>query len=185
MHSSLLHPLVLPILCGVVRTCSRPSRVRLTRLQAAHAVCHYRPPASIPTFISVLFLPPVVAAFVASSSPSLFDYLRALALYMLSLASSITLYRLSPFHPLAKYPGPVLARVSRFWAVREVARGHQHRVSHELFERYGDVVRTGPDHLIIRNASAIPVVLGAKNPWPKHTRESWLASHTTIIVTLH
>jgi cytochrome P450 len=86
---------------------------------------------------------------------------------------SITLYRLSPFHPLAKYPGPVLARITRFWATRHAIGGSQNRVSHELFERYGDVVRTGPNHLIIRNASAIPVVLGAKNPWPKHTRKSW------------
>jgi hypothetical protein len=50
--------------------------------------------------------------------------------------------------------------------------GKQHLKSHELFERYGDVVRTGPDHLIIRDAAAIPVLLGGKNMWHKGARES-------------
>jgi hypothetical protein len=30
----------------------------------------------------------------------------------------------------------------------------------------------GPDHLIIRDPKAIPVVLGPKDMWPKHGRES-------------
>jgi hypothetical protein len=32
-------------------------------------------------------------------------------------------------------------------------------------------LHTGPDHLIIRDPKAIPVVLGPKNMWPKHSRE--------------
>jgi hypothetical protein len=44
----------------------------------------------------------------------------------------------------ARYPGPVLARVSRLWAARQVMKKKQHIVSHELFEMYkSDVVRTG------------------------------------------
>jgi hypothetical protein len=67
-------------------------------------------------------------------------------------------------------PGPRLARISRFWATRTALGGRQHVVSHELFARYGDVVRTGPDHLLVRDVKAVPVVLGAKDPWPKHPR---------------
>jgi hypothetical protein len=144
----------------------------LTRFQLAHVLSHYHPPASVLAYISVLYIPPVIVTFLAPSSSSALGFVRSLAIYLVSLGSSITVYRLSPFHPLAKYPGPLLARVSRLWATRHAASGRQNYVSHELFERYGDVVRTGPNHLIIRNASAIPVVLGAKNPWPKHARES-------------
>jgi hypothetical protein len=50
--------------------------------------------------------------------------------------------------------------------------GKQYLTSHKLFERYGDVVRTGPDHLIIRDAAAIPVVLGGRKMWHKGSRES-------------
>jgi hypothetical protein len=45
---------------------------------------------------------------------------------------------------IARFPGPVLARVSRLWATRHVVNRRQHEVYHDLFERYNsDVVRTG------------------------------------------
>jgi hypothetical protein len=140
--------------------------------QIAHIICHRYPPASIPAFISVILLPPVVLTYLALSSSLLAYFFSTLVLYLSTLGTSIALYRLSPFHPLAKYPGPILARVSRLWATRVAASGRQNVVSHELFQRYGEVVRVGPDHLIILNVNAIPVVLGAKNPWPKNPRET-------------
>jgi hypothetical protein len=120
--------------------------------------------------VLLLVLPPAALGYAYSTSILALAGLSAV--YLLALVASVAAYRLSPFHPLAKYPGPVLARVSRLWATRVAASGRQHEFSHELFARYGDVVRTGPNHLIIRNVSAIPVVLGAKNPWPKHLRTS-------------
>jgi D-serine deaminase-like pyridoxal phosphate-dependent protein len=119
----------------------------------------------------VLGIPTVLTVISHPASPLLF-FLETAAIYLLTLGASITAYRLSPFHPLAKYPGPVLARVSRLWAAQGVIRGYQHLESHELFARYGDVVRTGPNHLIMRNASAIPVIHGVKDRWPRHARQS-------------
>jgi hypothetical protein len=113
---------------------------------------------------------PAAALTYFADSPSFLYFLRAFALYILSLGISIGAYRLSPFHPLAKYPGPTLAKVSRFWAARQFLKGQQHRLSHELFLKYGDVVRTGPNHLIIRDAKAINTVLGPKDMWPKPGR---------------
>ena len=49
-----------------------------------------------------------------SSNPNL---LRTYAIFYTTLISSVVFYRLSPFHPLAKYPGPVLAKVSNLWFV--------------------------------------------------------------------
>jgi hypothetical protein len=139
--------------------------------QVVHIFCHRYPPESIPAFIAVLFLPPTILHFTSFLSLSVPHFVESLAVYLFFLGCSVSLYRLSPFHPLAKYPGPALARISRLWAVRHVLGGYRHKVSRELFEKYGDIVRTGPDHLIVRDASAIPVVLGAKNPWHKHGRE--------------
>jgi hypothetical protein len=111
-----------------------------------------------------LFLPPAALSYAYASS-----FTRSLVTYLLALTASIVAYRLSPFHPLAAYPGPRLARISRFWATHQVLKGRQHILSHELFARYGNVVRTGPNHLIIRDDTAVSVVLGARNQWPKHT----------------
>jgi hypothetical protein len=115
----------------------------------------------------VLLGPPLVLSYALSSSFSVLLFFRTLALYLLALGTSIAIYRISPFHPLAKYPGPVLAKVSRLWAMYHVRGGQQHLVSQDLFAKYGELVRTGPDHLIMCNASAVPVVLGVKNQWPK------------------
>ncbi|KAI0265869.1 high nitrogen upregulated cytochrome P450 monooxygenase 2 [Gloeopeniophorella convolvens] len=84
-------------------------------------------------------------------------------------------YRLSPWHPLAKHPGPVLARVSKLWSAMISAQGKQHIYYKNLHEQYGDVVRTGPNELSIRDASIIPSVLGpgglAKGPIWDNRRE--------------
>jgi hypothetical protein len=95
----------------------------------------------------------------------------SLALYWISLFTSITIYRLSSFHALANVPGPPLAKVSRFWAVYHVWTGRQHLLSHELFEKYqSNVVRTGPNHVIIRDAAAVSIMLGGHDRWQKHDR---------------
>ena len=52
-------------------------------------------------------------------------------------------YRLSPFHPLAKYPGPVIARTSKWWTAHINATGALHLYYKSLHDRYGDVVRVG------------------------------------------
>jgi hypothetical protein len=125
-------------------------------------------------FAALLFLLPV-AISLASRPESLLafvtNFARALPVFWAALAASVATYRLSPFHPLARYPGPLLARVSRLWALRVVLGGKQHLVSHQLFERYGDVVRTGPNHLIIRDPAAIPTILGGRDMWLKGDRE--------------
>lgn len=121
-------------------------------------------------FIAVLALPPLTITSALGPSFSMLVVLQCALIYLGSLCVSIVAYRLSPFHPLAQYPGPVLARVSRLWATREVIKESQHITSHILFERYGDVVRTGPNHLIIRDVAAIPVIHGTKDQWPRHAR---------------
>ena len=53
------------------------------------------------------------------------------------------MYRLLPFHPLAKYPGPAIAKTSKLWAAYLSGKGDLHRYYKSLHDRYGDVVRVG------------------------------------------
>ncbi len=59
------------------------------------------------------------------------------------MTSFTLMYRLSPFHPLAKYPGPAIAKTSKLWAAYLCAKGDMYRYFKSLHERYGDVVRVG------------------------------------------
>ncbi|KAJ3525055.1 hypothetical protein NM688_g8461 [Phlebia brevispora] len=81
--------------------------------------------------------------------------------YIGTLLTSIVLYRIGPFHPLARYPGPLPARISKLWHVWIVSRGKQHLYLQRMHEKYGDVVRMGPNELCIRDASCIIPVMGA------------------------
>ncbi|EMD39450.1 hypothetical protein CERSUDRAFT_111756 [Gelatoporia subvermispora B] len=83
------------------------------------------------------------------------------ALFFITLTTSIVLYRISPFHPLAQYPGPLLHKVSRLYLTWITMQGRAHLYTQQLHERYGDVVRVGPNEVTIRDASAILPVLGA------------------------
>ena len=62
--------------------------------------------------------------------------------YGLSLFMSIVLYRLC-FHRLCKFPGPVLAKISKLWHVARLIREPNFRLLDNLHHRFGDIVRIG------------------------------------------
>ena len=49
-----------------------------------------------------------------------------IAYFLCGLCSSITIYRLSPWHPLAIYPGPTLAKLTKWYMAYWIAKGHRH-----------------------------------------------------------
>lgn len=73
----------------------------------------------------------------------------------------VALYRLSPFHPLAQYPGPIKNKLSKFTSSYIAAKGKQHVYVRKLHERYGDIVRTGPNEISVNRADTVQPVLGA------------------------
>lgn len=58
------------------------------------------------------------------------------------IAATLT-YRLSPWHPLADIPGPLLYKTSSLCYARLVMSGWRHKAVQSMHEEYGDLVRLG------------------------------------------
>lgn len=105
---------------------------------------------------------------------SLLYTLPALAVFNGTLLLSIVIYRLSPWHPLAHYPGPAFAKISKLYMWREAKRGMTGYTQAALHKSYNsDVVRMGPNWISIRSVDAIPVIYGGskvagRTPWAKN-----------------
>lgn len=76
---------------------------------------------------------------------SLYNLVWAYPLFYLALTVSVCAYRLSPFHPLAKYPGPVMLKVTKLWGAWEGYQGKTHLYVKGLHDRYGPIVRIGEE----------------------------------------
>jgi hypothetical protein len=109
---------------------------------------------SQPLIIAGLFLgAPFFVSYILShysaqyAKHSLKTAFSLLGCFTSSLGSSILLYR-AFFHRLGKFPGPFLAKLSKFWALRQTIRTGMkwYQVDVELHKQYGDYVRTGIDH---------------------------------------
>ena len=61
---------------------------------------------------------------------------------------------------LRSLPGPLLARVSGLYRLSLVFDGHAPERYRELHQKYGNIVRTGPNHVSISDASMIPTIYG-------------------------
>ncbi|EFR03752.1 averantin oxidoreductase [Nannizzia gypsea CBS 118893] len=91
---------------------------------------------------------------------------------VLVLAVLLCLYRVLYnifFHPLAKFPGPMLAGATSGWrAYKEVIK--QETLAKELFglhRRYGDIVRIAPNELHFGNPHAFHEIYHRSKRWDK------------------
>lgn len=94
------------------------------------------------------------------------------------------------FHPLRNFPGPLIQRASRLpWAIRH-ALGTQAFHTQKLHDRYGSVVRIGPDHLSFTDVRAWKDIYGHRigsestmNEMPKaHTFNKTIRHIPTSII---
>ncbi|KAI0711780.1 high nitrogen upregulated cytochrome P450 monooxygenase 2 [Cerioporus squamosus] len=154
-----------------------------------HQIFRRRETYSILSHAAILFAPPITVAvwlWLATLIQWTFqDALRAcLGTYLTTLVLSVLAYRLSPFHPLAQYPGPVWRRISMLGPALHSTRGTTSRYMKQLHDHYGDVVRIGemlslasypflmlcpgPNEVSIRDHTAVSALLGpgglAKGP---------------------
>lgn len=83
--------------------------------------------------------------------------LAALTIYT-SVWVSYTLF----LHPLANYPGPFLAKLTPLWTTYHAWLGDGHHELWRCHERYGNVVRYGPDSLSFCSDTALKEIYGFK-----------------------
>ncbi|KAF7377746.1 hypothetical protein MSAN_00197600 [Mycena sanguinolenta] len=122
-----------------------------------HFLFHKYEPSSANIALLVLPVQPVVLLVLLREPFSRLFYTYVVFLGSLSL--SIVAYRLSPFHPLARYPGPVIAKVTKLWSTWKTAQGYKYLWHKELHDKYGPYVRTGPDELSVIDATAVCQIL--------------------------
>ncbi|RDL38715.1 putative cytochrome P450 67 [Venustampulla echinocandica] len=93
-----------------------------------------------------------VLSFVLSilmwSVTALFSYLLLLSIYRIYL------------HPLSKYPGPFLAKITDWYSVYHAWKGDRHLEFWRCHETYGPIVRFGPNSLSINTNTALKTIYG-------------------------
>jgi cytochrome P450 len=115
------------------------------------------------TALKSLTLVPILGLLI-SRNPlqwSLALFCQFLIVYVTVMTVSIFAYRLSPFHPLAAYPGPVLYKISKIPGMWDSWTGRQHHVMRAMHDKYGSCVRTGPNEVSLIEQEAVPAVFGA------------------------
>lgn len=65
--------------------------------------------------------------------------------FFVGLYGSIGLYRVL-FHPLRKFNGPFLARLSNFYHMYIIRKSDNYLKIKKMHEKYGPIVRTGKQH---------------------------------------
>lgn len=104
---------------------------------------HFEPPLISVHFV-LLFVPPAFATvFMAQHLSILLAVSSAYSLFYTALLLSVIIYRISPIHPLSRYPGPLHLKISKLSMAWVAASGKQHIYISRLHERYGDAVRVG------------------------------------------
>jgi hypothetical protein len=91
----------------------------------------------------VLTLEPILLLFALAAPLSLSRILSAYIVFSFTLCSSIIIYRISPWHPLAHIPGPTIHKITKLWGMWVCAGGNQHMVNKALHDKYGPFLRTG------------------------------------------
>ena len=102
-----------------------------------------------PTVLSIHVIFALIVAgaeitFGSNENGGKFNALTSIVSYLISLFTSIAIYRLY-FHRLRFFPGPRLAAVSKLWHVWQCRDSRNHLVLEQLREKYGAFVRTGED----------------------------------------
>jgi hypothetical protein len=117
--------------------------------QVNHFFFHKYEPSSANVPFLLLLVQPIALLLVGGGGGPLTscaiasDLVWSYGVFLGSLGLSIAVYRLSPLHPLAQYPGPAIGKVTKLWSVWKTAHGYKYLYHKELHDRYGPYVRTG------------------------------------------
>ncbi|PSN62351.1 cytochrome P450 [Corynespora cassiicola Philippines] len=84
------------------------------------------------------------------------------------------------FHPLAKFPGPFLAKISRLWMVLQIVGTKMEKRQRKLHEQLGPIVRVAPNELSISDPEAMKIIYNVDGSFTKTDfYELWAAPYGT------
>ncbi|KAJ0156321.1 Isotrichodermin C-15 hydroxylase [Colletotrichum tanaceti] len=76
--------------------------------------------------------------------------------------AGIVVYRIF-FHPLAKYPGPLIAKITDGYQLYHAWNGDRHLDFYRLHNQYGNIVRFGPNSLSFNSAASLKDIYGFRS----------------------
>lgn len=119
----------------------------------------YHDTNALPIFLTHLLAYTGLIFFTSSvSSASLI-----LSSYLAALFTSMTVYRVF-FHPLRKFPGPFIAKITRLYMPFTNRHGRMHHIQNAHFQTYhSDIIRVGPNELFICRPDAVQLIHGARS----------------------
>lgn len=97
------------------------------------------------------------ALFLQNGGISALSAIAGVVLCLFVWIFSLAIYRLT-FHPLAKYPGPLLAKLTAFHDTYHAWKGDRHLEFWRCHERYGPIYRYGPNSLSFNTNTALKTV---------------------------
>ncbi|KAF2786003.1 cytochrome P450 [Melanomma pulvis-pyrius CBS 109.77] len=107
----------------------------------------------------------------------------AFAVYVVGLY----LYRLSPLHPLAKFPGPKLAAVTSWYEAyyEIVLSGQYSKKISQLHDQYGPIIRVTPHELHIRDSRFFDEVYSKNLQVDKEGWDKRFGSEHSVLTTVN
>ncbi|PWY91663.1 cytochrome P450, partial [Aspergillus sclerotioniger CBS 115572] len=91
---------------------------------------------------------------------------------------------LTLFHPLARYPGPLLARFTNLYSAYHAWTGDIHVDIYRCHKRYGDRVRYAPNRLLINTPAAVQDIYSHHAPVKKFQNYRVLAQQAPNTLTM-
>lgn len=104
----------------------------------------------------------------------------ACATFLGSYWAAIAFYNLC-LSPLRKIPGPWYAAISNFWLTTHVLRFRRCRAVDELSQKYGPLVRVGPNKVIFNDVPTTKLVYGVSAKLDKSEFYSSLKTYVRLI----
>ncbi|KAB8079280.1 cytochrome P450 [Aspergillus leporis] len=97
---------------------------------------------------------------------SLFTYVAAVPVALLAYVLSICIYRIW-FHPLAKYPGPLLAKVTNLYGGYYAWTGDLHLDMKRCHDKYGNYVRYAPNRVLFNTNTGLKEIYAFSKSFQK------------------
>ncbi|KAI9666865.1 MAG: hypothetical protein M1831_001370 [Alyxoria varia] len=86
----------------------------------------------------------------------------SLVLQALALLAASVIYLRFFKSPLRAFPGPFWAKLSDFWRLLKVLKGHSHHELRRLHEKHGKAVRVGPNAVSLSDTDLVKIVYGGR-----------------------